>query len=216
MGRRLLHRAQLQQGVGGVRPRRPGGVAGPGPDGARSGQQRPSVRSGTRTGRRPAGAIPHRGPGRHRCAARRPRRLCRCHGSTGRGVSRRHRCAGPGRRRTAQCHRVGAVGHQHGRTGAGLAGGRGQADPGRCPGHACRPRASHDPAPVSAHHGDVGHPAGRAARGRPAARASYPTPAISSTCPAISTCCAAPTALRWWRICLRCKPIDGSSSAKGR
>ena len=59
---------------------------------------------------------------------------------------------------------------RHRRAGAGLAGGGGQADPRRRAGHARRPRTSRCPAPVPARHGDVGHPAGRAARRRPAAR----------------------------------------------
>ena len=83
VGYRLLHRAQLQQGVGGVRPGRPGGVAGPRPNGTRPGRQGPGVRGGTRLDRRPAGPLPHRRPERHRCAARRPRRLRRCDGQAG-------------------------------------------------------------------------------------------------------------------------------------
>ena len=42
------HRAQLQQGLGGVRPGRPGGVAGPGADGTRAGRDA--------AGRRPSNA----------------------------------------------------------------------------------------------------------------------------------------------------------------
>ena len=132
--------------------------------------QRAGVGDRTRADRGAAGPLPHRRSRRHRRAAGRPRRLRRCDGEARRGVSRRHRRAGAGRRRVGQRHGVGAVGHHDRRTRAGLTGGRGQADPRRRAGHAGGPRTSRRAAPLPAHHGDVGHPAGRAARGRPAAR----------------------------------------------
>jgi hypothetical protein len=167
---RLFHRSELQQGVGGVRPGRHGGVAGPRPDGTRPGRQVPGVGAGARLDRGPAIPLPHRRSQRHRCPARGPQRIRRCDGQVGGGVSRRRRRAGVGRRCPGERHRVGAVGHQDRRTGAGVPGGRGQADPGRCAGHAGRPGTPRHPASVPAHHGDGGHAAGRAARRRPAAR----------------------------------------------
>ena len=200
LGRRLLDRTQLQQGVGGVRPRRPGRVAGPGADGTRAGRQGPRVGRRTRADRGAAGPLPHRRPGRRRRAAGRQRRLRRRDGGIGRGVSRRHRRAGAGRRRAGQPHRMGVVGHQNRRACARLAGGGGQADPRRGAGHPGRSRTPRRPASLPAHHGDVGQPAGRAARRGSAARTWCPTPATCSTCPATSTCCAATTATRWCRI----------------
>ena len=134
----------------------------------------------------------------------------------GRGVSRRHRRAGAGRRRAGQRHRMGVVGHQHRRAGAGFAGGRGQADPRRRAGDARRPRASRRPAPVPAHHGDVGAPRRTRCPPPTCCAAWCPTPATCSTCPATSTCCAVTTATRWCRICLPCKLIGGSSNARAR
>ena len=56
------------------------------------------------------------------------------------------------------------------------------------------------PAPLSAHHGDVGHPAGRTASRGSSAHLGTSCRPSRSTCPATSTCCAATTAARWSRI----------------
>jgi hypothetical protein len=60
LGHRLLRRPELQQGVGGFRPGRHGGIAGPRQDGTRAGGQRAGVGNGARADRGTAGPLPHR------------------------------------------------------------------------------------------------------------------------------------------------------------
>ena len=114
------------------------------------------------------------------------------------GLSRRHRRPDPGRRRAGQRHRMGAVGH-HAPVNPRRV--RRVVEAKRILDDAlatrCRPRTSRCPAPLPAHHGDVGPPRGSRCPQRTCCAAWCPTPATCSTCPPTSTCCAVTTAVRW-------------------